>query len=399
MSSDTTAASASSSSSSSLAAAAASGAAGLPPGLEANLGRWMDIIRRSSESAPYIVCSVPFLLPFRAMSAQALPQSTSSGVTVQSQSQAGAAEAGGGSDPHLDQQMASLPFLCHLDHDVFACLSGPTIAAISVVFDNAEDEAILARCAAGFVAAAEVAAAHGFAATLDDITIALCRFATLPLQALPTVAAALASGTSVEEALFVFGDDPRARQACLALFTITNQFGDYTREGWRNFLDTVIRMHKVGLLPAEMLRPAREHRAAIKQRRSDPTQGTGQQVAGLGSVYRSGSFPGLSTLALGAPEGGPDLERPPTAGGNRSSGATDSVEGQAVGEEGEGGGGGEDSGWRVLAGASTVAVTNPRLLSRKKASSGGLMSQVSRSTTAEAHEHIMAEIMAGPCAM
>lgn len=52
--------------------------------------RWVDLMRRSFTTAPYITCDLRPLL----------------------------------------------------DHDMFAIISGPTIAAISVVFDHAEDEEV-----------------------------------------------------------------------------------------------------------------------------------------------------------------------------------------------------------------------------------------------------------------
>lgn len=64
------------------------GGAGVP---EMTHSRWVDLMRRSLSTTPYIVCD-------------------------------------------------SRPLL---DHDMFAIISGPTIAAISVVFDHAEDEEVL----------------------------------------------------------------------------------------------------------------------------------------------------------------------------------------------------------------------------------------------------------------
>lgn len=41
----------------------------------------------------------------------------------------------------------------------------------------------------------------------------------------------------------------QARMATSAVFEIANRHGDTIRSGWRNILDCVIRLHKLGLLP------------------------------------------------------------------------------------------------------------------------------------------------------
>ncbi|KAF6135771.1 hypothetical protein GIB67_028627 [Kingdonia uniflora] len=38
--------------------------------------------------------------------------------------------------------------------------------------------------------------------------------------------------------------------ATITVFTIANTYGDYIRSGWRNILDCILRLHKLGLLPA-----------------------------------------------------------------------------------------------------------------------------------------------------
>ncbi|KAG4153565.1 hypothetical protein ERO13_D04G190951v2 [Gossypium hirsutum] len=40
--------------------------------------------------------------------------------------------------------------------------------------------------------------------------------------------------------------------ATVTVFTIANRYGDYIRTGWRNILDCILRLHKLGLLPARV---------------------------------------------------------------------------------------------------------------------------------------------------
>ncbi|KAG8097740.1 hypothetical protein GUJ93_ZPchr0013g35005 [Zizania palustris] len=131
----------------------------------------------------------------------------------------------------------SQPFL---DHDMFAIMSGPTIAAIAVVFDHSEREEVLLTCVDGFLGVAKISAFHHLEDVLDDLVVSLCKFTTLLNTSL------------VEEPVTAFGDDLKARLATETLFTIANRYGDYIRTGWRNILDCILRLHKLGLLPARV---------------------------------------------------------------------------------------------------------------------------------------------------
>ncbi|XP_057948028.1 ARF guanine-nucleotide exchange factor GNOM isoform X2 [Malania oleifera] len=128
----------------------------------------------------------------------------------------------------------------YLDHDMFAIMSGPTIAAISVVFDHVEHEDVYQTCIDGFLAVAKISACHHLEDVLDDLVVSLCKFTTL------------LNPSSVEEPVLAFGDDTKARMSTVTVFTIANRYGDYIRTGWRNILDCILRLHKLGLLPARV---------------------------------------------------------------------------------------------------------------------------------------------------
>ncbi|XP_019455801.1 PREDICTED: ARF guanine-nucleotide exchange factor GNOM-like isoform X1 [Lupinus angustifolius] len=151
----------------------------------------------------------------------------------------------------LHMSKISVPFIvsdsrAYLDYDMFAMLSGPTIAAISVVFDNAENEEVYQTCMDGFLAVAKISAHYRLENVLDDLVVSLCKFITIldPL--------------SVEESILAFADDTKARMTTETIFTIANMHGDYIRTGWRNILDCILRLHKLGLLPACMTSDATE---------------------------------------------------------------------------------------------------------------------------------------------
>lgn len=122
------------------------------------------------------------------------------------------------------------PFiLCDFDRrlgrDMFACIAGPSVAAISAFFEQAEEEELLHECIEGLFSVARIAQ-YGLEDTLDELIATFSSFTTL-----------LNPYASAEETLFAFGKDLKPRMATLAVFTIANNFGESIRGGWRNIVD------------------------------------------------------------------------------------------------------------------------------------------------------------------
>ncbi|PIA32358.1 hypothetical protein AQUCO_04500153v1 [Aquilegia coerulea] len=147
---------------------------------------WVDLMRKSEKTSPYIVCN-------------------------------------------------SRSFL---DHDMFTIMSGPTIAALSVVLDHAEDEDVFQTCIDGFLAVAKISACLHLDDVLDDLVVSLCKFTTL------------LNPSSIEDSVLAYGDDTKAKMATFAIFTIANSYGNYIRSGWKNILDCILSLRKLGLLPS-----------------------------------------------------------------------------------------------------------------------------------------------------
>lgn len=208
--------------------------AGFP---EMNPSRWIDLMHKSKKSAPFIVADSRALL----------------------------------------------------DHDMFAIMSGPTIAAISVVFDHAEHEDVYQTCIDGFLAVAKISACHHLEDVLDDLVVSLCKFTTL------------LNSSSVEEPVLAFGDDTKARMATVTVFTIANRYGDFIRTGWRNILDCILRLHKLGLLPARVASDA----ADDSELSAEPSHGkpltnslSSAQIQSLGTPRRSSGLMGRFSQLL-----------------------------------------------------------------------------------------------------
>ncbi|CAO2822825.1 unnamed protein product [Amaranthus hypochondriacus] len=138
------------------------------------------------------------------------------------------------------------PFIaCDFDHrlgrDMFASIAGPTLAALSAIFEQADDEDVLNECIEGIVQVAKIAR-HGLDDILDELVASLCKFTTL-----------LNPYASSEETLFSFANDIKSRMATLAAFTIANKFGESIRGAWRNIIDCLLKMKRLKLLPSSLV--------------------------------------------------------------------------------------------------------------------------------------------------
>uniref|UniRef100_A0A7N0VKG2 SEC7 domain-containing protein n=1 Tax=Kalanchoe fedtschenkoi TaxID=63787 RepID=A0A7N0VKG2_KALFE len=123
-----------------------------------------------------------------------------------------------------------------LDYDMFTILSGPSIAAISVVIDNMEHEEVIQTCINGFMNIAKISTCYHLNDILDDLVVSLCKFTTL------------LDPSSAEESILALVEDIKARMATTSVFAIANKYGDCVRTGWKNIVDCVLYLHKLRLL-------------------------------------------------------------------------------------------------------------------------------------------------------
>eukprot|EP00731_Ephydatia_muelleri_P005699 Em0002g1875a len=92
------------------------------------------------------------------------------------------------------------------DQDLFLVAWGPTVAAVSYVFDIAEDKNIVQKAIGGFSSMA-----------------------------------------------FTIGINHKVRLSILTLFSLAHRHGNILREGWKNMLDCLIVLYKAKLLPESMV--------------------------------------------------------------------------------------------------------------------------------------------------
>ncbi|XP_028278427.1 Golgi-specific brefeldin A-resistance guanine nucleotide exchange factor 1 isoform X2 [Parambassis ranga] len=126
------------------------------------------------------------------------------------------------------------------DHDLFTMTWGPTIAALSYVFDKSLDENILQKAITGFRKCAMIAAHYGFSDVFDNLIISLCKFTTL-------------SSESVENLPTVFGSNSKAQTAAKTVFDLAHRHGNILREGWKNIMDSMLQLFRAELLPKAMV--------------------------------------------------------------------------------------------------------------------------------------------------
>ena len=176
----------------------------------------------------------------------------------------------------------------HLDAELFGTIWGPTIAALSVVFDAAADDAVLRHAVAGFQAVARIAATHRLDAVMDHLVASLCKF---------VAAAPPASGP---RAAARFGADIKASVALVTAFGLAHKFGDGMRAGWGNVLDCMLRLNRLDLLPDSLGADAEcgdglpFGLGAIRARAREAGVGRARQATGAGS----GLLRGFSSLLL-----------------------------------------------------------------------------------------------------
>ncbi|XP_052616493.1 Golgi-specific brefeldin A-resistance guanine nucleotide exchange factor 1 isoform X2 [Peromyscus californicus insignis] len=126
------------------------------------------------------------------------------------------------------------------DLDLFTMTWGPTIAALSYVFDKSLEETIVQKAISGFRKCAMISAHYGLSDVFDNLIISLCKFTAL-------------SSESIENLPSVFGSNPKAHIAAKTVFHLAHRHGDILREGWKNIMEAMLQLFRAQLLPKAMV--------------------------------------------------------------------------------------------------------------------------------------------------
>eukprot|EP00002_Diphylleia_rotans_P026961 TRINITY_DN5399_c0_g2_i1.p1 TRINITY_DN5399_c0_g2~~TRINITY_DN5399_c0_g2_i1.p1 ORF type:complete len:1189 (+),score=232.70 TRINITY_DN5399_c0_g2_i1:1205-4771(+) len=132
------------------------------------------------------------------------------------------------------QIFASVPYY---DREMFLVISKPIVAALSIVFDAAEDATLLKEISEGLSLVAQVAAYFQFSDTFDSIFMTLCKHTTF-LDPIPS-----------ETHVSTFGCSLKAQISLKLVFSLSHKYGSVMREGWRTILDILMRLRTLNLLP------------------------------------------------------------------------------------------------------------------------------------------------------
>ncbi|KAM3724305.1 Golgi-specific brefeldin A-resistance guanine nucleotide exchange factor [Dirofilaria immitis] len=146
------------------------------------------------------------------------------------------------------------------DHDLFGIIWGPASAALSFVFDKSGRDTILQKVLNGYRKCASIAAHYGMTDVFDNLIIHLCKFSTLmstnednPEQNLEIRQNRILNenfNQSAEQIAISFGENAKAQMAAKAMFQLVHAHGDILREGWKNVLDSILRLFYARLLPS-----------------------------------------------------------------------------------------------------------------------------------------------------
>uniref|UniRef100_A0A6B2EBG3 Putative golgi-specific brefeldin a-resistance factor n=1 Tax=Phlebotomus kandelakii TaxID=1109342 RepID=A0A6B2EBG3_9DIPT len=130
------------------------------------------------------------------------------------------------------------------DRELFRIVWGPTLAALSFMFDKSSDPSINQRAIRGFSASANIASHYNLHEDFDALVLTLCKFTTLSNVAEDANEIA----TSV-----AFGQNAKAQLALKCTFGLVHEHGETMRESWKNILDAMAQLFKLKLLPKALM--------------------------------------------------------------------------------------------------------------------------------------------------
>lgn len=129
------------------------------------------------------------------------------------------------------------------DYDLCTLIWGPTVAALSFVFDKSDDPMVYQRAMKGFEKCASISAQFGMHSNLDTLILSICKFTMLHNQ----------SQKNISNLAIQFGCASKAQIALKTVFDLVHQHGDILREGWKNILDLVLALYSYKMLPKSLM--------------------------------------------------------------------------------------------------------------------------------------------------
>uniref|UniRef100_A0A0X3NZN1 SEC7 domain-containing protein n=1 Tax=Schistocephalus solidus TaxID=70667 RepID=A0A0X3NZN1_SCHSO len=128
------------------------------------------------------------------------------------------------------------------DADLFTMIWGPSVSALSFIFDKTTEVEVQAKAICGFVRCASIAAHYRMIDVFDNLTISLCKFTTL-----------MSPFEYPEQLPIIFGRNRKAQLTTRLVFALVSAHADILRDGWRSLVDCLLQLFRADLLPCDLV--------------------------------------------------------------------------------------------------------------------------------------------------
>lgn len=123
------------------------------------------------------------------------------------------------------------------DNELYQLIYGSIVAALSFVYEKAEDQNVYKKVLEGFGKCAVIAANFNMTKNLDMLILTLCKFTMF-------------YNAQKQNVIVVkFGSNRKAQLALKTIFSLIHNHGDNIREGWKNIFDIILTLYSNGFLP------------------------------------------------------------------------------------------------------------------------------------------------------
>ncbi|XP_050501190.1 Golgi-specific brefeldin A-resistance guanine nucleotide exchange factor 1 [Diabrotica virgifera virgifera] len=122
------------------------------------------------------------------------------------------------------------------DSELFQIVYGPIVAALSSVYEKAENESVHKKVMQGFERCAFIAANLNISTNLDMLILGICKFTVFYNQ------------QKQNNIVVQFGMNSKAQLALRTVFSLIHQHGNTMREGWKHLFDLLLALYSNGLL-------------------------------------------------------------------------------------------------------------------------------------------------------
>uniref|UniRef100_A0A7M5X4G9 SEC7 domain-containing protein n=1 Tax=Clytia hemisphaerica TaxID=252671 RepID=A0A7M5X4G9_9CNID len=127
------------------------------------------------------------------------------------------------------------------DEELFLVLWGPTVAALSYIYENSVDKTNIQKTILGFRKCATISAFYNLSEVFDNLLQSLCKFTSL-----------LVTGEASDNLPVLFGGNLKAQLSARTAFALAHKYGDILHEGWHNLLICLLQLLKGKMLPTSL---------------------------------------------------------------------------------------------------------------------------------------------------